>query len=205
MKNNYLKRLQNLILRKTQFVSSIPSEKKIVYLTFDDGPEERITEFVLDELDKYEFKATFFCRGDNAEKHPELFRKLCERGHSIGNHTYNHFHSFETNSAIYALDVEKANAILQTELFRPPHGCLTFSAWLRIHKDKRLFFWSLNSGDSDMNNFIFMDNINMLMTNTRPGDIVLFHFCHLHEKRTKELLPVYLKWLSENGYKSAKL
>ena len=196
------KKVVNKILKQTE-VRQLPSKdgSKIVYLTFDDGPEPGITGFVLDELGKYGFKATFFCRGDNAEKHPELLERLRAEGHAIGNHTYSHLHAYNVSAKEYLNDVEKADGVLHTTLFRPPHGSLTFRTWWRLRK-RTIVFWSLNSGDSDMERFDYENSMSRLKSQTKPGDVVLFHFCHRHEKETRQLLPVYLKWLSVQGYKS---
>lgn len=195
------KRVVNKVLRYFE-LHTIPSTEKVVYLTFDDGPEEGITEFVLDEMGKYGFRGTFFCRGDNAEINPHLLQKIIERNHSIGNHTYSHIHSYEVASREYVSDVERASVILKTDLFRPPHGSLTFQDWSKLKRRYKIISWSLNSGDSNMNAFDFNRSIESLKTNTKRGDIVLFHFCHRHEKETIQLLPIYLKWLHENGYES---
>lgn len=186
-------------------ISRISTATNVVYLTFDDGPEPGITDFVLEELNRYGFKATFFCRGDNAEKTPLLIERIRQEGHSIANHTYSHIHSYNMGGKEYADDVHRCDSILGTNLFRPPHGSLKLSAWLRLRKDYKIFFWSLNSGDSDMNRYDYDRSINTLKTRTKPGDIVLFHFCHKHEKETRELLPVYLQWLKDKGLKSEKL
>lgn len=191
----------NKILKRYE-TKTIPVEGKTVFLTFDDGPEPEITEFVLNNLDKYGFKATFFCRGDNAEKHSKLLALIRDKGHNIGNHTYNHLHAFETTSKEYFEDVEKANQLLHTQLFRPPHGSLTLSTFFRLRRKYRIFHWGLNSGDSDLNHFDFEKSLNSLKTRTNSGDIVLFHFCHRHEKETELLLPEYLKWLNEQGFVS---
>lgn len=198
----YFNRFQNLMLKKVSYIYRLPSNERIVYLTFDDGPEDGITEFVVNELNKYCFKATFFCRGDNAEKNQNLMNLLRENGHSVGNHTYNHVHSYELSGREYAKDVEQADAIFHSALFRPPHGSLTISAWLKLRQKYRIFFWSLNSGDSDMENYDYQRSIKKMKANTKSGDIVLFHFCHRHEKETRQLLPEYLEWLHEHGYYS---
>lgn len=186
-------------------ISKITQSDKVVYLTFDDGPEPSITEFVLDELNKYAFKATFFCRGDNAEKYSYLLNTIKGNGHTIANHTYSHIHSFDVSLRYYVRDVHKCDFILNTRLFRPPHGSLTFLSWLRLRKKYDIYFWSLNSGDCDMSRFDYHNSINRLKKNTVSGDIVLFHFCLKHENETRKILPEYLRWLSENGYKSDKL
>ena len=182
--------------------SFVTTQEKIVYLTFDDGPEIGITDFVLDELRKYNFKATFFCRGDNAENNHSLLERIKSEGHAIGNHTYNHLHSYDYSSSEYCNDVDKADKVLNTLLFRPPHGSLTLAAYLKLIKKYKPYFWSLNSGDSDLLQFDYNRSIDYLKNRTKPGDIVLFHFCKRHEKETRELLPTYLSWLKENNYYS---
>lgn len=194
----FYKRIINRILVQRE-IKSIPSKEKVVFLTFDDGPEEGITEFVLNELDKYGYKATFFCRGDNALKYPHLLKKLREKGHSLGNHTYSHLFAFGTNAKEYAKDVAKADAILHTSLMRPPHGSLTFRSWWKLRHYK-IVFWALNSEDSSLSKFCYDQAIDKLKTKTRSGDVVLFHFCHRHEKETRKILPAYLAWLHESGY-----
>ena len=105
----------------------------------------------------------------------------------------------------FAEDVHRCDPVLNTNLLRPPHGSLRLSAWLRLRKEYKIFFWSLNSGDSNMESFNYERSITSLKNRTKPGDIVLFHFCYKHEKETRELLPVYLQWLKDNGYKSQSI
>lgn len=195
------KRVINRLLKGFE-LKRVTTDKKEVFLTFDDGPEEGITEFILKELDNYSYKATFFCRGDNADKYPDLLSLIKRKGHCIGNHTYSHMHSFSVSSSDYLDNVEKANAILHTQLFRPPHGSLKLGAFLRLFHKYRIVYWSLNSEDSAQESFNLVHADNKLKQNTKPGDIILFHFCHKHEKETIQLLPLYLSWLSKQGYQS---
>lgn len=197
-------RLVNRFLKRFE-VCRVATTEKVVYLTFDDGPEPAITEFVLEQLAKYGYKATFFSRGDNAEKHPQLLQRLRDEGHALGNHTYSHIHSFKLSGKAYADDVMRCNPVLQTSLLRPPYGCLKLSAWLRLRKDYTIFYWSLNSGDSDMGHYNYENSMRTLKTLTSPGEVVLFHFCHKHEKETRELLPEYLEWLHQQGFVSDKM
>lgn len=196
-------KIQNYLLRRCFYIKQFNIDvKKVIWLTFDDGPEDGITEFVLNELEKYNYRATFFCRGDNAEKHPELMGMLKEKGHSIGNHTYSHLHAYKTKSKEYVADVEKAGKVLGSLiLFRPPHGSLTFCSWWKL-RHKKILYWALNSEDSSMEKFNFQHVIDKLKEKTHNGDVVLFHFCHRHEKETRTLLPAYLAWLHEQGYQS---
>lgn len=195
------KRIVNKILKRFE-VKSIPTNEDVVFLTFDDGPEKGITEFVLEELDEYDFKATFFCRGDNAENHPELFMMLKQKGHSVGNHTFGHFHAYNTSTNNYLNDVERANSLLHTTLFRPPHGSLTLRTWLKLHRKYKIIYWAINSEDSAKEKYDFTHAIDNLKKNTKKGNVILFHFCLKHERETRELLPMYLKWLHEQGYRS---
>ncbi len=197
----FFKKFINRILKLFQ-VSHIQTKDKVVYLTFDDGPEPGICEFVLDELRKYDFKGTFFCRGDNAVRYPQLFSQIIEEGHAIGNHTYSHLHAYSSSSNSYLDDVEIANRILHSKLFRPSFGCLTLPTWLSFKSKYRIIYWSLVSGDSNLENFDFERSYHQLINKTSSGDIVLFHFCKLHEKETRVILPAYCKWLKANGFVS---
>ena len=199
-----LKKIINRILKLFQ-VSHIQTKDKVVYLTFDDGPEPGICEFVLDELRKYGFKATFFCRGDNAEQYPELLSRIINEGHSIGNHTYSHLHAYSVSSKQYLDDIEKANQILHAKLFRPSFGSFTLATWLLLKYKYKIIYWSLGSGDSNLDNFDFELSYQNLINHTSSGDIVLFHFCNLHEKDTRVILPAYCKWLKSNGFVSSSI
>ena len=199
-----LKKIVNRLLKQLQ-ISRIATDERVVYLTFDDGPEPGITEFVLDELRRYGFHATFFCRGDNAEKYPDLLQRIKDEGHAVGNHTYSHLHAFQPRSDAYVMDVERANSILQTKLLRPPYGSLRFAAWLRLHSKYQVYYWTLNSGDSDMDRYDRAKSMESQIQQTVPGAIVLYHFCIKHEHETRDLLPQYLSWLKENGYTSKSI
>ena len=186
-------------------VMRVSTNDKVVYLTFDDGPEKGITEFVVSCLDKYAYKATFFCKGENAINNKEQYSMLLEGGHSIGNHTYSHINGFDYDSTSYLSDVDKADRILNTHLFRPPWGSITLSQFLKIRKRYRIIYWSLLSGDTLFDKLDVNTNLERLKTTTRKGDVILFHCCKKHEKETKLILPTYLDWLFENGFQSKGL
>ena len=186
-------------------VRRIKTKENIVFLTFDDGPEPEITEFVLDELRKYQLKATFFCRGDNAEKHPVLLQHIVDEGHALGNHTYSHIKSVKIPTTEYVEDVERADKLLHTHLFRPPWGCITLPVFMRLCRKYKIVYWSLESGDTELERFNKSQALHRLLKRTRSGDVVLFHCCQRHEKETRQLLPEYLKWLSANGYTSKSI
>lgn len=106
--------------------------QKIVYLTFDDGPIPNVTDFVLNTLQSFGIKATFFCIGDNIVKHPEVFNKLKAAGHSIGNHTFNHLKGWKTDDETYLDNFLKCQALTQSDLFRPPYGRIKKSQVKRL-------------------------------------------------------------------------
>lgn len=186
-------------------VMRVKTNERVVFLTFDDGPEGEITDWVLDMLKTYGFKATFFCKGEKAVENSEQLRRIIKEGHTIGNHTYSHINSFDTLTSEYVADVENANEVLHTILFRPPWGALTISAFLKLRKNYKIVYWNLISGDTEMDKLDLDSNMQRLYSNTRSGDIVLFHSCVRHEKETRLILPLYLEWLRNNGYKSSVL
>lgn len=200
------KRLVNKAL-KTLCVCRVRSEReKRVYLTFDDGPEPGITEFVLQQLQLYNFRATFFCCGARAEEYPELMEQLRAGGHVIANHSYSHVHAFRENTASYIQDVERAARCMETSLFRPPWGILTWAAWRTLRTKQRIVMWSLGSDDSSSTeDFDGTRALRHLIEGTSRGEIVLFHFSLQHAPNTKAVLPGYLKWLFENGWTSGVL
>ena len=128
-------------------------DKSAVYLTFDDGPEPEITEFVLDELKKYKAKATFFCKGENCEKHTELLNRIVVEGHSIANHTFSHINGWETPFNEYIANVENCEEETRTHLFRPPWGKLTFKQYRHLSKNHKIVLWDIVSGDTELDKF----------------------------------------------------
>ena len=198
-----IKKVHNFIIKRL-VIRQLKVQDNAVYITFDDGPEPGVTEFVLSELEKYQFKATFFCKGLNAVSHPDLLEQLRKNQHSLGNHTYSHIHAFETPTNNYVEDVNMAYEVLHTNLFRPPWGSLTFATYLKL-RNQKIIYWSLDSGDSKLEKFNFDKEFTRLCSGTKKGSVVLFHFCQRHERETRKILPAYLKWLSENGYISKHL
>lgn len=186
-------------------VMRVPTSDKTVFLTFDDGPEDGITEFVISCLDEYGFKATFFCKGENALNNKGLYDLLTESGQSIGNHTFSHINGFESDTKAYLSDVKKADQVLNTHLFRPPWGSVTLSQFVRLRMRYRIVYWSLMSGDTLFDKLDVNTNLERLKKSTRKGDVVLFHCCKKHEKETRLILPSYLDWLYENGFQSKGL
>ena len=175
-------------------------QENAIYLTFDDGPEPGITEFVLDELAKHKAKATFFCAGKNIEKYPELLRRILAESHSIGSHTYSHINAHRVSCRQYLDDVKRFDEQLNTPLFRPPWGALTLRTFFSLRKKKNIVLWHLSSDDFSQEKFNLSHSLEQLKKGTKQGVIVLFHFCHRHENETRQILPLYLDWLDSQKY-----
>ena len=175
------------------------SREKSVYLTFDDGPIPEATPFTLDVLDRFGIKATFFMVGDNARKYPHLLEEVRRRGHRIGNHTYNHIGGLRWLSRNYVRNVERANELLQTNLFRPPHGWMKWSEYIRLGKRYRVVMWDLVT--RDYSKWVTpQDVVNNVKRYTRNGSIITFHDSMKSIEKLKSALPESIQWLKEQGY-----
>ena len=184
------------------------SDKKEIFLTFDDGPTPHITQFVLTELKKYNAKATFFCIGKNIQNHPEIFSKLISDGHSIGNHTQNHLKGWKNETNTYvknALECEQTikqfnTSTITKKLFRPPYGKIKKNqAKQLIKKGYKIIMWSVLSADFDtkISNEKCLENV---LKNTEPGSIIVFHDSVKAAERMKYALPKVLKHFSDKGF-----
>lgn len=172
---------------------------KAVYLTFDDGPIPEITPWVLDLLDKYGIKATFFLVGDNVRKHPEEFQMIKERGHRLGNHTFNHIQGFKYLSYNYLANVNKADKLIQTDLFRPPHGWMRWGQYMVLRNRYRIVMWDLVTRDYSKR-LNGRQVLHIVKKYVRNGSIITFHDSLKSEKNIKYALPRAIEWLLEQGY-----
>ena len=177
----------------------IPMKEKAVYLTFDDGPIPEVTPWVLDLLDKYGIKATFFMVGDNVKKHPDTFAEVVSRGHSIGNHTMHHLQGSLTRRERYIADILEANALIDSPLFRPPHGLIRWKQAAAIKNNMRIVMYDLVSRDysKKLTGEQVLDNVKRYVRN---GSIIVFHDSLKAEKNLRYALPRAIEWLKENGY-----
>jgi peptidoglycan-N-acetylglucosamine deacetylase len=187
-----------------------PSESKTLYLTFDDGPVYGPTEFALDTLNEYQASATFFCIGDNIVKHPDVFTRLCEEGHAIGNHTYNHLNGWQADIKSYLRNTHKCQRAIfehrgqlvkQTAnkpLFRPPYGRVT-RRQIKALRNYSIIMWDVLTYDFEASlkpETILRESIQA----TRPGSIIVFHDSLKAEKNLTFVLPRYLQHFTELGY-----
>ena len=126
---------------------NIKDGTRSIYLTFDDGPCPEVTPKVLDILDKYNIKATFFCVGDNVRRHPQIFDLLIKNGHRVGNHTMHHIKGFNTSCNEYLRDVEEAGTVIDSNLFRPPYGRITLRQLKELKKRYKVIMWDVITRD----------------------------------------------------------
>ena len=175
-----------------------PSEKA-VYLTFDDGPIPEATPWILDTLDHYGVKATFFMVGDNVRKYPELYEDIKRRGHRLGNHTYNHIGGLRWRSSKYLWNANKAYHIIGSDLFRPPHGWMKPSQYLRLRNHYVIVMWDVVT--RDYSNLLSADDVfENVKKYSRPGSIITFHDSLKSIDKLKTALPKSIEWLREQGY-----
>lgn len=175
-------------------------DERAVYLTFDDGPIPRVTPWVLDVLDKYGIKATFFMVGDNIRKHPDEFRMVVERGHRIGNHTFNHIRGLSYDINSYLENTEKAcRMMMNTNLFRPPHGYMSPKQYAELKKRYKIIMWDLVTRDYNRK-FNGEQILQKVKKYARNGSIITFHDSIKSEENLKYALPKAIEWLMEQGY-----
>jgi peptidoglycan/xylan/chitin deacetylase (PgdA/CDA1 family) len=184
----------------------IPTEKKELYLTFDDGPVPGPTDFALETLAKHSIKATFFCIGDNVRKHPDVFKCILDQGHTIGNHTFNHLKGWNTSLEKYVENVEQCEAELRasnsgpgaSRLFRPPYGRITASQ-IKALSDYRIVMWDVLTNDYDKVKSPETCLKNSIRV-TRPGSIIVFHDSIKAERNMGYTLPRYIDHFLNQGY-----
>lgn len=174
--------------------------EKVVHLTFDDGPIPEVTPWLLEQLARYDAKATFFCVGHNVEKHPDIYNKVVEAGHLTGNHTYNHLDGWSTDNMTYLRNVRKAARMVNSNLFRPPYGRILPSQAHFLQRHYQIVMWDVLSGDFDPN-LSPEDCLANVMDNVRPGSIVVLHDNIKSFKTLKFVLPRLLAELDAQGYR----
>ncbi len=177
----------------------MPHKEKSVYLTFDDGPIPEATPFILDVLDKYGVKATFFMVGDNVRKYPHLKEEIEKRGHRLGNHTYNHVGGFGCSSKEFLRNTYKADLLIHSHLFRPPRGWMQWAQYIRLRKKFTIIMWDVVT--RDYSRLITADDVvDNVKRYTRNGSIITFHDSLKSIDKLKTALPESIEWLKDQGY-----
>ena len=187
-------------------VWKIPTSEKELFLTFDDGPIPGVTDFVLQTLKKYSCKATFFCIGDNVHKHPDVFRKIVEDGHRIGNHTFNHVKGWSTPLPKYIENVKQCDDEFRSskleargsKLFRPPYGRITRKQ-IKALSEYKIIMWDVLTIDYNKNVSPESCLKNSIKA-TRPGSIIVFHDSLKAERNMMYALPRYIEYFHKLGY-----
>jgi peptidoglycan/xylan/chitin deacetylase (PgdA/CDA1 family) len=182
----------------------MPAKDKVIYLTFDDGPDPEATPFVLATLKKFNAKATFFCIGKNVLKHPNIYEAVLKDGHRVGNHTYDHLNGWETDNHLYIENIKDAMNMIESNLFRPPYGRIKKSQ-IKLLKQadnlpNQIIMWDVLSGDFDLK----IDGetcARNVIKNTVPGSIIVFHDSQKAWERMTIALPIVLEYFSNLGYR----
>lgn len=185
-------------------------QEKILYLTFDDGPHPEITPYVLDMLDQFDTKATFFVVGANVEKYPAVLKLTQSRGHVIGNHTHHHLSGWNTSRENYHSDIVRCeHAITEvlgkepSNLFRPPYGRIAPGHIRSLKEQHEIVMWSMLSGDFDLKLDIAASK--RALERSQSGEVIVFHDSSKSLGNLKQLLPWFLDSFHSKGYKFAAL
>ncbi len=184
-------------------VWNIETDEKILYLTFDDGPTPDATPFVVEQLKRYNAKATFFCIGKNVKEHFEVYKQILLAGHKPGNHTFDHLNGWKTPDKLYLENVLEAAKIIDSNLFRPPYGRITKFQLKALQGEKlklKPIMWDVLSGDFDTS--IKPENCYLnVINNAKPGSLVVFHDSLKALPALSYTLPKVLQYFSEKGYR----
>ncbi len=175
------------------------SLQKKIYLTFDDGPIPVITPWVLDLLKDENIKATFFCVGENAKEYPEIYQRILDEQHAVGNHTYNHLNGWNMHSNKYLENIEKCAEFVHSNLFRPPYGRIKKSQISKLKSHYSIIMWDVLTGDYDRKTSPEKCLENAIK-NTRNGSIIVFHDSVKAYKNLRFALPQFIAHAKEKGF-----
>lgn len=202
MKQYFIKTPNLVKLIFKNWVWSFSSKEKNLYLTFDDGPTPEITNWTLDQLDKYNAKATFFCIGKNVKEHPTIFQNIIERKHAVGNHTHNHLNGYHKKKSTYIKNVETAEEQLTgtSKLFRPPYGKLKLGQSKKIRKKGyKIIMWDVLSADFDIS-ITPEECLRNVIENVENGSVIVFHDSVKAQDNLYYVLPEILEYYTKKGY-----
>lgn len=187
---------------RTWNIAPDSGNKKVLYISFDDGPHPVATPFALKTLNDFNAKASFFCLGKNVRDYPDIYQQILRDGHSVGNHSFNHLNGWKSGTQEYIGDIQQAKALIKSPLFRPPYGRMSKkqqTALLKTLPDTRIIMWDLLSGDFDtkISPAKCWQNVKK---NSEPGSIIVFHDSAKAYDRMQYALPETLAYFTKNGY-----
>jgi len=188
----------------SNLIWDIPNNERTIYLTFDDGPTPEITEWVLNILNNYNIKATFFCVGSNVAKHPHIYQQIIHNKHAVGNHSHHHLNGWHTKSADYLRNIEKCNQLLNTTIFRPPYGRIKPTQIKALQQQYKIIMWDVLSGDFD-SKITSEKCLKNVISNTKSGSIIVFHDSLKAANNLKNSLPKAIDFLLENNFTFGKI
>jgi len=182
-----------------QLLWSLPTGKKEIFVTFDDGPHPEITPQVLNILGKFDAKATFFCVGHNVEKFPATYREIISKGHQVGNHTFNHLKGWETSDEEYFKNIKKCRQLVDSKLFRPPHGRIKRSQIKFLKNEYKIVMWSVLS--YDFSKKVSKEKcLQISLKHTKAGSIIVFHDSEKAAEKMLYALPLFLEHFQRKGF-----
>lgn len=185
-------------LSNPSLVWNLPNKEKKIYISFDDGPTTELCMEILVHLSEYNAKATFFCVGENVKNNPQLLQRILDDGHQIGNHSYNHLNGWKTTAADYFKNISQANEYIDSHLFRPPYGRITYPQIKGLKLDYKIIMWSILSGDFDTK--ISPEQCLFNVSQAKEGDIIVFHDNLKSKDKIRYVLPRFLEFFSRQGF-----
>jgi peptidoglycan/xylan/chitin deacetylase (PgdA/CDA1 family) len=193
--------IQNLLIKLLYpgSITRLPADRKVVYLSFDDGPHPEITPVVLNLLSKYQAKATFFLIGSRVEKYYDIYQRILEQGHVAGNHTMNHEKGWVTSTEAYVKSVESTASLVDSGYFRPPYGKCTRKQYNQLKSKFRFVYWDVLA--EDWNRKLSGEQCyKKVIKNCKNGSVVVLHDSEKAWPRLQIALPLILDSLAEKGF-----
>ena len=183
-----------------EYLWKIPVEDNSIFLTFDDGPVPEITPWVLEQLDQYSAKASFFCIGDNIKKHPDIYQSIIDKDHLVCNHTFNHLNGWKTSTNKYIENTLECSKLVKAKFFRPPYGNIRKSQAKQLRGlGYQIIMWDVLSWDFS-HRCSPEKCLSNVINNIEPGSIIVFHDNIKSKKNLTYALPKTLSYLKENGF-----
>ena len=186
-------------------------KKKKIYLTFDDGPVPEVSDYILDVLSDQDVKATFFCVGDNIKKYPEVFKRIIDEEHGIGNHTFNHLNGWKVSEDDYLKNIQLCDEVINNnsltgpiKLFRPPYGKIRKKILKRIRNEYKIIMWDVLSYDFSAK-VTAEKCLEKSLKYTRNGSIIIFHDSKKSFEKNKLIISQYIQHFKNKNYDFCKI